>query len=92
MGDHRAEIKIEFTFHAFHGKTEKSSWWINWCPWHTDYPGMDQRIIDWFAEMTERGMTRYDAQMAEYWREEIARDTEKSERAELERLAHKYLK
>jgi hypothetical protein len=87
MGDHRASVTIEFTFH---GKTEKAEWWINWWPWGSAAPGVDQRILDWFHEQTEAGMQRYDEQMEQFWRDENKAATEKAERAELDRLAAKY--
>ena len=84
MGDHRADIKVEF---SIHGKTYKQSWWINWFP---DDTGVDQRITDWFSERWEDALARYNMSLAELNREATERELEFCERAELERLKAKY--
>ena len=84
MGDHRADIKIEF---SIHGKTYKQSWWINWID---DGDGVDYRIIDWFRECWQDALARYNCRIAEFNREAREKETESCERAELERLQAKY--
>lgn len=86
MGDHRADIKIDFTFH---GKTYRQEWWINWFP-DGEREGCDRRITEWFSKCAAEGYARYDAQVAEYFEREHANDIKKSELAELARLKAKY--
>lgn len=89
MGDHRASVKIEFTFH---GKTETYGGWINWAPWaeSAECEGVDNRIVEFFRNATHEGMARYEERMAEYHAESRKAETEKREREELERLKAKY--
>ena len=53
MGDHRATIKIEF---SMYGYTEKADMWINWSA--PDYTGVDERVIEFFAESVEKFRTQ----------------------------------
>lgn len=86
MGDHRAEIKIEFTIH---GKTYKQEWWINW--WAND-DGVDQRIVDWLANCWEDAYMRYNEGVNKILEKEEKERIEAEEKAELERLQAKYEK
>ena len=84
MTDFKADIKITF---AFMGKKETYDGYIN----YSDRgDGLDERIAEWFREKYEAGMLRYQARVREAMREQRERATEKSERAELERLKEKY--
>jgi hypothetical protein len=87
MGDHRATVKIEFTFH---GKTYKMDSWINWSCWGSDESGIDQRVVDFFREATRDGLARYEAAEAERYQREHAAEIEAHERAQLARLQSKY--
>jgi len=57
MGDHRADIKIEFTIH---GKTYKQSWFINY---FDDGDGVDSRISDWFRKCWHNAKSRHDIEL-----------------------------
>ena len=84
MGDHRTEIKIEFTAH---GKTYRQEWSINY---FDNGDGIDQRIVDWFRACWEDAYARYNkAVQRHYAKEDVAR-LEREERAELARLIEKY--
>lgn len=85
MGDHRATVKIEFTFH---GKTYRMDSWINWSP--TEYNGVDQRVIDFFCQATEDGLARYHEEEMAYHAEQRKKEAEENERKELARLKKKY--
>jgi hypothetical protein len=87
MGDHRANVKIEF---EFHGEVYKYDGWINWSPDNAEFDGVDGRVIEFFRESTADGMKRYNADVAEYMREQRAAEIERAERAEVERLNKKY--
>ncbi len=90
MGDHRASIKIEMTFH---GKKEESDWWINYWP---DDDGVDARIKNWFREKYEEGMNRHYAEELKYKIRDAAIKAKEDEvitareLAELDRLKQKY--
>lgn len=85
MGDHRATVKIEFTFH---GKTYQMNSWINWSP--DECSGVDQRVLDFFRQATEDGLTRYHEEEMAYHAEQRKKETEENEREQLERLKKKY--
>jgi hypothetical protein len=89
MGDHRASIKIEM---EFHGIKDKADMWINWGDSTSEAPGVDQRIIDWFRSMHERGMEKYSEMMYESQKEDREKAERERELAELERLKKKYEK
>lgn len=80
MGDHRAEVKI--TFEA-HGITRKFDAWINWFP---NSDGVDQRVVDFFRNAWDDCMAVYDERVEEWH----AREREKAERGEYERLRAKF--
>ena len=86
MGDHRATVKIEFTYH---GKTETQEWFINWMP-ISECLGVDQRIVDWFLEKTRAGDNRYMAAIEEYFTAQRKTVQEKAEREQLATLKAKY--
>lgn len=86
MGDHRASIKIEFTFHADEPAVLDA--WYNW-DWSgscSECHGVDQRIIDFFRAETEKGMDRYYEECESSL--EKKRDAQKQER----RLLYEELK
>jgi hypothetical protein len=85
MGDHRAEVKIEFTIH---GKTYKGHWgWINWFP---STGGCDERIIEWFGESWDDASARYDQMIWERGREAREKEEEEQDRKEYARLKEKF--
>ncbi len=83
MGDHRMSIKIEA---EFHGIKEKADMWINYFP--HDCCDMDKRVIEFFQDLHERGMEKYNRRLTKYWKEEEKR----KEIEELKRLQKKYPK
>ena len=85
MGDHRANIKLEFTIH---GKTYKTEFgWINYSD--NGY-GVDERIIDWFAECWSDARERYQVEVDAYHAKEHAKEIEDAERKQLATLKAKY--
>lgn len=87
MGDHRASIKIEM---EFHGVKDKTDMWVNYSP--SDCFSMDQRVIEFFQSVYERGMAIYNRDMEDYYAKENKESIERAEREELERLKTKYEK
>lgn len=87
MGDHRADIKIEF---SFHGKTYKMDAWINWCPDSDGDWVIDRRVVDFFRASYEDGMGRYNAMVEKNYQKEHAAEIEAGERAQLKQLKEKY--
>lgn len=85
MGDHRASIKIEMTFH---GVEKKCDMWINY--WPKACCGMDARVIEFFEHAYEKGMEVYENKMADYRAEQEKASNERREREELTRLKEKY--
>lgn len=85
MGDHRASIKIEM---EFHGVKEKTDMWINYFP--HDCCNMDRRVIEFFDDVYERGMAKYDKFVAKERAKERGKEIEEEEKAELKRLQKKY--
>lgn len=84
MGDFRATIKIQFKMGDFRDATDM---WINWSPDSSGYPGVDQRILDWFENAGEKGSESIRQGMDNY-RPKVMPDDE--ERAEYERLKAKF--
>ncbi len=85
MGDHRAEVKVEFTFH---GETRKLH--LDWVNYVDGGDGIDDRVRDFFNDAYTDGMSRYhDLVNAEY-RKRHAAEIEAEERAQLARLEVKY--
>lgn len=84
MGDHRADIKVQFTMH---GKTYRMDSYVNW---FDDGTGVDARVTDFFRDSAADALARYEAaqQADEY--ERGAAEREANERAELARLQAKY--
>lgn len=87
MGDHRASIKIEM---EFHGVKDKTDMWINWSDYNSECHGVDQRIIDWFRSVHERGMEKYEEALFESQKEQRERDERERDLKELARLKEKY--
>lgn len=86
MGDQRANVKIEFTYH---GKTETLECSINWCP-ISECVGVDQRIVDWFHEKTRAGDARYMLAIEKHFAAQRKVAQEKAEREQLAILKAKY--
>lgn len=84
MGDHRADIKIEFTIH---GKTYEMDSYINW---FDDGSGVDARVVEFFRNAWNDAKGRYDAACAARLAQERALQVEVEERNELARLKAKY--
>jgi len=87
MGDHRISIKMEV---EFHGVKEKADWWLSWSPHGSDCDGLDQRLIDWFRDINDRGMAKYADMIYESQSEERERKERETELATLKRLKEKY--
>ena len=85
MGDHRASIKIEF---EFHGVKDKTDMWINY--WPEECCNMDKRVSEFFNKVYEKGMRKYEDQMAKYYEEKHKTEIEEREKMELKRLKQKY--
>ena len=81
MGDHRANIKIEM---EFHGEKKTAEMWINYFP--EECCGMDKRVVEFFQEVYEKGMKKFDHILEKQREKEI----ENEEKMELERLQKKY--
>lgn len=85
MGDHRANIKVEFTIHD---KTYRQEWgWINYS---ADEDGIDRRIVEWFDECWQDAYGRYSTAMYEADIENRERRKREAELEELARLTAKY--
>ena len=85
MGDHRANIKIEITFH---GVKDSVDMWINYFP--EGCCNVDRRVTEFIEKVYLKGMKKWDEQQASYFEERDKADKERAERAELDRLKHKY--
>jgi hypothetical protein len=84
MGDHRANIVIEFDFH---GKKYKYDAWLNYFP---NDAGNDIRVMEFFQESYEDGMRRYEEQMAEIHRKANKEQIEREEKQLYENLKKKF--
>lgn len=80
MGDHRAHIKITMSAHGRDYKTEMDINWID------DGDGVDRRVIEWLRDSYEDSLEA----CHDFVTEAHARETERRERAELDRLSKKY--
>ena len=87
MGDHRATVKIEM---EFHGVKDKTDMWINWSDCFSECVGVDQRIIDFFRSINDRGMAKYADMVYEGQREERERAEREQELKTLAKLKKKY--
>ena len=85
MGDHRASIKIEM---EFHGVKDKCDMWINY--WPEGSCNMDQRVIDFFDRVYQKGMDIYQDEVNKYEAERDKAEIEANEKAEYERLKTKF--
>lgn len=85
MGDHRADIKVEFTIHE---KTYRQVWdWIN----YTDNgDGIDQRVVEWFDECWQDARDRWYRAIDKADAENRQRREREDELKELARLKAKY--
>ena len=89
MGDHRASIKIEF---SMYGETKKADMWINWSPDHSDCHGVDQRVVDFFAQSANEMSANFWASVERDARRRQKQAEEEAERKEYERLRVKFEK
>ena len=87
MGDHRISIKMEV---KFHGVEETADWWLNWSDYSSECHGVDQRVIDFFRDIHERGMEKYNDMIYESQKESRERLQRDTELKELARLKDKY--
>lgn len=85
MGDHRAHIKIEMSFHGIERKMDS---YPNWFP--DEWWGIDENMREFFVDIYSRGMAKYNDEMAEA--DAIVRkdEIEAEEKRELRRLQAKY--
>lgn len=60
MGDHRMSIKIDA---SFHGVKDSCDMWINYFPGQC--AGVDDRVIEFFQSLFERGMDKYEETAAQ---------------------------
>ena len=87
MGDHRASIKIEMSFHGVEGKCDM---WINYSDFTSEVRGIDRRVVEWLQDIYDRGMEKYNDAVFESQREERERKQRESDLATLARLKAKY--
>jgi hypothetical protein len=85
MGDHRFSITIKMSFHDEKGEINDGCF-----NWDGGRDGIDSRIIKLIEDVRDRGFAKFDFDMAKYWAEQNKAETEKAERAELERLKAKF--
>lgn len=85
MGDHRADVKIEFTFH---GETRKLH--LDWVNYVDGGDGIDDRVREFFETAYTDGMTRYHKLAAAAYRDRHKEEIEAREREELAALKAKY--
>lgn len=85
MGDHRAEIKVDFTIH---GKTYKLN--LDWINYFDNGNGIDQRVVDFFSESWDDARGRFDAECAEYHRRQYAAQNELAERQQYAALKARF--
>jgi hypothetical protein len=84
MGDHRANVKIEF---EFHGKTYKMDAYINYFP---ENGSVDERVTQFFESAYEDGISRYNEKIYKSQEKERKAKLEEDERSEYARLRSKY--
>jgi len=80
MTDQKASIKIDFDFH---GKHYRFDGYINY---FDNGDGIDDRVVEFFRESYEDGMSRYHRKTSKYFKEQ----EEKLERETLQLLKDKY--
>lgn len=85
MGDHRPTITAHFEMHG-----HVADYDFGYCNWSPNHDGVDQRIVDWFAEQGEIAMARWHQEVEDYHAERDKVENEKREREELARLQAKY--
>lgn len=73
----------------FHGVKDKTDMWINYSPWGCSC-NMDQRVIDFFNDVYERGMSKYNDMVFEMQREDREKEEEEKDLKEFKRLKEKY--
>ena len=89
MGDLRADIKIEIDFI---GIKKKQEFWINYCGDYlsAECYGVDNRIVEFFRDIYEKGIEKYDRILQEQYEKEHKKEIEENEKKELKRLQNKY--
>ena len=85
MGDHRASIKIDM---SFHGVKDSCDMWINYDGLSGECHGVDDRVVEFIQSVYDRGIGKYQDDQEAYFSEQ----TEKEEKEELKRLKAKYEK
>jgi hypothetical protein len=85
VGDHRPKITAHFEMHGHSADFD-----FGWCNWSDNGQGIDQRIVDWFAEQSTIAMARWRNEVDVYYSEQKKIETERLERKELTRLKTKY--
>ncbi len=80
MGDHRASIKLEI---SFHGITDKCDMYINY---FDRGDGLDQRIADFFVKNYMAGMTKFQDDIWKSQKEQRELEQKQIELKELARL------
>lgn len=85
MGDHRPKITCHFEMHDHVADFD-----FGYCNWSPNQDGVDQRIVDWFAEQAEIAINRWREGVYESQREERVKQERAEELATLKRLKAKY--
>jgi hypothetical protein len=85
MGDHRPKITADFEMHG-----HKAHYDFDWCNWSDNGDGIDQRIVDWFAEQSAIAIGKWRDEVYESQREQREAQERKGELEQLERLKAKY--
>jgi len=85
MGDHRASIKIKMEFHGIKDSVELD---INYFPGSSD--GVDERVIEFFRSVYDRGIAKYDNMIADMYEKQAQDQIEEAERKQLAQLKKKY--
>lgn len=85
MGDHRPKITAHFEMHGHVADFD-----FGWCNWSPNAQGVDQRVIDWFAEQARVAMGKWQQKVDEAMADQRRAETEKLERIQLAALKAKY--
>jgi hypothetical protein len=87
MGDHRANVKIEFDIY---GEKYKMDAWINWSVGSSEVHEIDSRVIEFFRNSYLDARAKWEDANAEYDEERRLAEQERVERTALARLKEKY--
>ena len=85
MGDHRPTITCHFEMHG-----HVADYDFGCCNWSDNGDGIDQRIVDWFAEQSAIAIGKWRREVDAYHRERDKDKIREQEIAELNRLKEKY--